>query len=45
MTIIARNAKAMTEALNHQGFFLVADLPKRISIQTRRGMLVVRLTS
>lgn len=44
MTIIARNAKAMTEALQRQGFFLVNDLPKRISIQSRRGMLVVRLS-
>ncbi|MFJ7792290.1 hypothetical protein [Pseudomonas sp. NPDC096950] len=44
MTIIARNAKAMTEALQRRGFFLVADLPKSITIQTRRGMLVVRLT-
>ena len=43
MTIIARNAKAMTEALQRQGFFLVADLPQRIKIQSRRGMLVVRL--
>jgi hypothetical protein len=42
--IIARNAKAMTEALQRQGFLLVSDLPKRISIQSRRGMLVVRLT-
>ncbi|SEM51011.1 hypothetical protein SAMN04487857_102364 [Pseudomonas sp. ok272] len=44
MTIIARNAKAMTEALHRQGFFLVADLPKRIRIQTRRGMLVARVS-
>ncbi|RVD77053.1 hypothetical protein [Pseudomonas koreensis] len=44
MTIIARNAKAMTEALHRQGFFLVADLPRRISIQTRRGMLVARIS-
>lgn len=43
MTIIARNAKEMTQALNNQGFFLVADLPKRIKVQIRRGMLVVRL--
>jgi hypothetical protein len=44
MTIIARNAKAMTEALHRRGFFLVADLPRRISIQTRRGMLVARIS-
>lgn len=43
MTIIARNAKALTQALTNQGFFLVADLPQRIKVQTRRGMLVVRL--
>lgn len=44
MTIIARNAKVMTEALHRQGFFLVADLPTRISIRTRRGMLIARLS-
>jgi hypothetical protein len=43
MTIIAINYEAMNQALHRQGFFLVADLPRRISIQTRRGMLVVRL--
>lgn len=43
MTIIARDVKAMTRALNNQGFFLVADLPRRIKVQIRRGMLVVRL--
>ncbi|WP_414924193.1 hypothetical protein [Pseudomonas sp. IT-P291] len=44
MTIIARNAKAMTEALHRQGFFLVADLPTRIKIQSRRGMLIAQLS-
>ncbi len=44
MTIIARNAKAMTEALQRRGFFLVADLPSRIKIQSRRGMLIARLS-
>ena len=44
MTIIARNAKAMTEALQRQGFFLVADLPRRIKIKTRRGMLIARVS-
>jgi hypothetical protein len=44
MTIIARNAKAMTEALQRQGFFLVADLPTRITIRTRRGMLIARFS-
>lgn len=44
MTIIATDYKAMNEALHRQGFFLVADLPQRIKVQTRRGMLVVRLS-
>lgn len=44
MTIIARNAKAMTEALQRQGFFLVSDLPNRISIRARRGMLIARIS-
>lgn len=44
MTIIARNAKAMAEALQRQGFFLVADLPHGIKIKTRRGMLIARVS-
>jgi hypothetical protein len=44
MTIIARTHAALTQALQSRGFFLVADLPQRIKVQTRRGMLVVRLT-
>jgi hypothetical protein len=44
MTIIATDYKAMNEALIRQGFFLVADLPRRIQIQTRRGMLVARIS-
>lgn len=44
MTIIATDYKAMNEALHRQGFFLVAYLPRRIQIQTRRGMLVARIS-
>lgn len=44
MTIIARTHEALTKALLKQGFFLVADLPQRIKVQTRRDMLVVRLS-
>ena len=43
MTIIARNRQALTEALHRQGFFLVADLPGRVRVEQRRGMLIVRL--
>lgn len=43
MTIIARNRTGLTEALHRQGFFLVGDLPKRIRVEQRRGMLIVRL--
>ena len=43
MTIIARTCKQLAEALNCQGFFLVADLPAKTKIEVRRGMIVVRL--
>ncbi|WKL53108.1 hypothetical protein Q1W70_00440 [Pseudomonas kielensis] len=43
MTIIARTCKELAEALNSQGFFLVADLPARTRIEIRRGMIVVRM--
>ena len=43
MTIIASNVKALVGALQRQGFFLVADLPTKTSIEIRRGMLVVKL--
>lgn len=44
MTIRAKTYAELTEALQSQGFFLVADLPRRIQIQTRRGMLVARVS-
>lgn len=43
MTIICKTAKQMTEALQRQGFFLVADLPPTTRIEIRRGMIVVRM--
>ncbi|WP_263287009.1 hypothetical protein [Pseudomonas sp. GL-R-26] len=43
MTIIARTCKELAEALNRQGFFLVADLPPLTRIEIRRGMIVVRM--
>lgn len=43
MTIIARTCKELAEALNRQGFFLVADLPARTKIEIRRGMIVVHM--
>lgn len=43
MTIIARTCKELAEALNRQGFFLVADLPEKTKIEIRRGMIVVRM--
>ncbi|MGP9826866.1 hypothetical protein ACT048_20545 [Ectopseudomonas khazarica] len=43
MTVIARNYKALSQALQSRGFFLVADLPRGTRIETRRQMLVVRL--
>lgn len=44
MTVIARNYQALSEALQSRGFFLVADLPQRVKVKVRRGMLVVRLS-
>ena len=43
MTIIATNRKSLIQALHRQGFSLVADLPRRIRITERRGMLIARL--
>jgi hypothetical protein len=44
ITIIARTRQALTQALHRQGFSLVADLPARISISQRRGMLIARVS-
>lgn len=44
MTIIARDRAALVEALNFRGFFMVADLPRRIRITERRGMLIARVS-
>lgn len=43
MTIICKTAKELKEALNAQGFFLVADLPRPLRIEVRRGMLIARM--
>ncbi|MDI2594995.1 hypothetical protein POF45_26750 [Pseudomonas sp. 681] len=43
VAILAPNHKALYEALKNQGFFMVADLAKRISVEvTARGMLIAR---
>lgn len=44
MTIICRTAKQLTEALRNQGFFLVADLPRPLRIEVRRGMLIAKVS-
>ena len=44
MTIVAANRNALIEALQARGFILVADLPKPIRIETRRGMLIARVS-
>ncbi|MEB0078054.1 hypothetical protein QN386_17840 [Pseudomonas sp. CCI3.2] len=44
MTIIARNRAALVEALTFRGFFMVVDLPRRIRIEERRGMLIARVS-
>lgn len=41
MTIIARGYEALAQALQSQGFFLVADLPRGTRIIRKRGMFVV----
>lgn len=43
MTITARTCKELTEALARRGFFLVADLPRPLRIEIRRGMLIARM--
>ncbi|AZD50535.1 hypothetical protein C4K20_5144 [Pseudomonas chlororaphis subsp. aurantiaca] len=43
VAIIARTAKQLAEALQSQGFFLVADLPRPLRIEIRRGMLIARV--
>ncbi|WP_262381516.1 hypothetical protein [Pseudomonas sp. WS 5410] len=44
MTIICRTVNELRDALHKQGFFLVADLPRPLRIEIRRGMLVARFT-
>ncbi|WP_256262775.1 hypothetical protein [Pseudomonas gingeri] len=44
MTIICRTAKQLTKALENRGFFLVADLPRPLRIEIRRGMLIARFS-
>ncbi len=44
MTIICKTVKELRDALQMQGFFLVADLPRPLRIEIRRGMLVARFT-
>ncbi len=44
MTIVAANRNALIEVLQARGFILVADLPKPIRIETRRGMLIARVS-
>lgn len=43
IAIIARNHEALKQALHHQGFSLVADLPRPLKLETRRGMLIARM--
>ena len=43
MYIIATNRKQLIQALHRQGFFLVADLPRRTQLIEWRGLLIVRL--
>ena len=43
MTIICKTVKELRDALQSQGFFLVADLPRPLRIEIRRGMLVARM--
>lgn len=43
MTIICKTVQELKEALHKQGFFLVADLPRPLRIEIRRGMLIARM--
>jgi hypothetical protein len=42
VAVIAPTIPGLVKALQSQGFFLITDLPKRINIEVRRNMLVVR---
>lgn len=42
--IIAPTYEAFKQALHRQGFSLVADLPSRVRITQRRGMLIARVS-
>lgn len=44
IAIIAINHEALKQALHRQGFSLVADLPERVRITQRRGMLIARVS-
>ena len=44
MIIVAKDRQSLIKALHRQGFLLVADLPKPVRIETRRGMLIARVS-
>ncbi|WP_262984052.1 hypothetical protein [Pseudomonas chlororaphis] len=44
MTIICRTAKELAQALQKQGFFLVADLPRPLRVDMRHGLLIARMS-
>lgn len=44
VAILARNYEALRQALQSQGFSLVADLPQQVRITHRRGMLIARVS-
>ncbi|MCE4056326.1 hypothetical protein [Pseudomonas sp. Au-Pse12] len=43
VAIIAANRKAIIKALQSRGFSLVADLPRPLRVDIRRGMLIARM--
>lgn len=43
MTITVKNCQELARALQQQGFFLVADLPRPLRVEIRRGLLIARM--
>ena len=44
MTIVCRTSAQLVEVLRRRGFFLVTDLPRPLRLETRRGMLIARVS-
>ncbi|SEC26332.1 hypothetical protein SAMN05216178_4020 [Pseudomonas saponiphila] len=43
MTITVKNCQELARALQMRGFLLVADLPRPLRIDIRRGVIIARM--